>query len=71
MECVRNLLCRYRSPATRRNSFPGAGEGIRTPDPLITNQMLYQLSYASAWVVHAVAGTKLPSDPFQMSGTII
>jgi hypothetical protein len=23
----------------------GAGEGIRTPDPLITNQMLYQLSY--------------------------
>ena len=30
----------------------GAGEGIRTPDPLITNQMLYQLSYAS--------GHKLP-----------
>ena len=28
--------------------FPGAGEGIRTPDPLITNQMLYQLSYASS-----------------------
>ena len=26
----------------------GAGEGIRTPDPLITNQMLYRLSYASA-----------------------
>ncbi len=25
----------------------GAGEGTRTPDPLITNQMLYQLSYAS------------------------
>ena len=25
----------------------GAGEGIRTPDPLITNQMLYRLSYAS------------------------
>jgi hypothetical protein len=24
----------------------GAGRGIRTPDPLITNQMLYQLSYA-------------------------
>jgi hypothetical protein len=30
-----------------RKSLPGAGEGIRTPDPLITNQMLYQLSYAS------------------------
>ena len=27
-------------------SAHGAGEGIRTPDPLITNQMLYQLSYA-------------------------
>jgi hypothetical protein len=27
----------------------GAGEGIRTPDPLITNQMLYQLSYASGY----------------------
>ncbi len=25
----------------------GAGEGIRTPDRLITNQLLYQLSYAS------------------------
>ncbi len=25
----------------------GAGEGIRTPDRLITNQVLYQLSYAS------------------------
>ena len=33
-----------RSSAFRRT---GAGEGIRTPDPLITNQMLYQLSYAS------------------------
>ena len=28
--------------------FSGAGGGNRTPDPLITNQMLYQLSYASA-----------------------
>jgi hypothetical protein len=27
--------------------FSGAGEGNRTPDPLITNQMLYRLSYAS------------------------
>jgi hypothetical protein len=25
----------------------GAGEGSRTPDLLITNQLLYQLSYAS------------------------
>jgi hypothetical protein len=26
----------------------GAGEGNRTPDLLITSQLLYQLSYASA-----------------------
>ena len=31
----------------RRLTESGAGEGIRPPDPLITNQMLYQLSYAS------------------------
>ena len=31
------------------SSFSRAGEGIRTPDPLITNQMLYRLSYASNW----------------------
>ena len=31
------------------SSFSGAGEGNRTPDPLITNQMLYRLSYASNW----------------------
>ena len=27
-------------------SLAGAGEGTRTPDLLITNQLLYQLSYA-------------------------
>ena len=37
------LLCSLSS------SFSGAGEGNRTPDPLITNQMLYRLSYASNW----------------------
>ena len=35
----------FRASVTDSN---GAGEGIRTPDPLITNQMLYQLSYAGA-----------------------
>lgn len=25
----------------------GAGEGNRTPDPLLTRQLLYRLSYAS------------------------
>ncbi len=38
---VEGLRARLLVPGT------GAGEGIRTPDPLITNQMLYQLSYAS------------------------
>jgi hypothetical protein len=27
-------------------TLPGASEGIRTPDQLITNQSLYLLSYA-------------------------
>ena len=31
-------LCRY--PGKN-----GAGEGTRTPDPIITNDVLYQLSY--------------------------
>jgi hypothetical protein len=59
MECL-GKTCRAAYNRVRRlpnNSFdtlavelvPGAGEGIRTPDPLITNQMLYRLSYASNW----------------------
>ena len=39
-------LCSTETDA--RVSETGAGEGIRTPDRLITNQVLYQLSYASA-----------------------
>lgn len=27
----------------------GAGEGTRTPDPIITNDVLYQLSYSGDW----------------------
>ena len=61
MECVfwKNLLrryCRVRrlpdkccSAMLAAELVTGAGEGIRTPDPLITNQMLYRLSYASNW----------------------
>lgn|GEM_PF-5774609 len=30
----------------------GAGGENRTPDPLITNQLLYQLSYAGIWLVY-------------------
>jgi hypothetical protein len=35
---------RYRDWVYRR-----ANEGIRTPDLLITNQLLYQLSYIGVW----------------------
>ena len=35
--------------------FIGAGERIRTPDRLITNQLLYRLSYASAWILFSSA----------------
>ena len=51
MECVRILapLARVfaQTAVVSGKLFSGAGEGIRTPDPLITNQMLYRLSYAS------------------------
>jgi hypothetical protein len=30
---------------TRKILSPGAARGIRTPDPIITNDVLYQLSY--------------------------
>ena len=53
-----------------RKAFSGAGEGIRTHDPLITNQMLYQLSYASKFGLPRPRGAKGPPDPFLMSGTI-
>ena len=49
MECCwKNRYAAARHYLQYRNRFLGAGEGIRTPDPLITNQMLYQLSYASS-----------------------
>ena len=38
---VQNLCCNISLPV----SYTGAVEGSRTPDRLITNQMLYQLSY--------------------------
>ena len=81
MECVGKTCCAATESAVCRKSvsslslpgcrFLGAGEGNRTPDPLITNQMLYRLSYASKFGRrHAFAQTD-PSDPCQMSGTII
>ena len=67
---LENLLRRYRVRRLPENSFPGAGEGIRTPDPLITNQMLYRLSYASTSGDSCASAQTYPSDPSQMSGTI-
>ena len=61
MECVFGKTCCAAIALVRRlpdkflplmlavELVSGAGEGIRTPDPLITNQMLYRLSYASNW----------------------
>ena len=34
---------------TGRFWIRGAGEGTRTPDPIITNDVLYQLSYTGIW----------------------
>ena len=39
-----------------RLSASGAGERTRTPDLLITNQLLYQLSYTSVKRVHDALG---------------
>jgi hypothetical protein len=36
---------RYEELANYLNVLIGAARGIRTPDPLITNEVLYQLSY--------------------------
>ena len=65
LECVGNSVV----PPTRRRAkhlpetFPGAGEGTRTPDPLITNQMLYQLSYASSMRQLRPRGVNIPLIP--------
>ena len=41
----------------------GAGEGTRTPDPIITNDVLYQLSYTgillASWAVMALRSLHL------------
>ena len=35
---------------THGNSVRGAGERLRTPDPLLTKQLLFQLSYTGVWI---------------------
>lgn len=41
----------------------GAGEGTRTPDPIITNDVLYQLSYCGAGGVCLTKGTPKGKRP--------
>jgi hypothetical protein len=64
MECVRTIAPLARVSAQTAvvsgKLFSGAGEGIRTPDPLITNQMLYRLSYASTGKTPSPKDTNLP-----------
>jgi hypothetical protein len=43
-----NLQRRILEPPSNQLFKTGAGKGTRTPDLLITNQLLYQLSYASS-----------------------
>ena len=43
----------------------GAGGRIRTPDLLITNQLLYRLSYTSTWVTHCPATALIITALFQ------
>ena len=40
--------------ATRELSQIGAGDGTRTRDLLITNQLLYQLSYTSVYLNYII-----------------
>jgi hypothetical protein len=72
---LENLLRRRHARPANTSAFPellpGAGEGIRTPDPLITNQMLYQLSYASDMGQVYPAGRNQSLDPFPFVGTTI
>src|SRR3954462_12778456 len=41
----------------------GAARGIRTPDPLITNEVLYQLSYCGIAIVAIREAALLPPPP--------
>lgn len=51
--------------------FIGAAEGTRTPDPIITNDVLYQLSYSGqlqAGYLSALTGSSGFSVDVQVAG---
>ena len=47
--CFMGSFCRFRSSQDPVEPESGAARGTRTPDPLITNEVLYQLSYCGTW----------------------
>jgi hypothetical protein len=76
---AKSLKPNHSKPTANRNvhrlledaSFSGAGEGIRTPDPLITNQMLYRLSYASTSGESAFQRMLIPRNPARCPGQLL
>lgn len=44
-----------------KSAKAGAGEEIRTPDPRITNALLYQLSYAGTRAQHRTFAFLVPA----------
>ena len=64
-----SIALRHSTVIRREN---GAGEGTRTPDPLITNQMLYQLSYAGLAIAaqyspKATGNTRVPEMKMEVT----
>src|SRR6516164_10350174 len=60
---------RLAGPKLAKQAKAGAARGIRTPDPIITNDVLYQLSYCgalsapSAWACFWTAALSMPVYP--------
>src|SRR5215475_10455205 len=52
------------APRVARRAKRGAARGIRTPDPIITNDVLYQLSYCGiSQAARDIAQTRRPGKP--------
>jgi hypothetical protein len=50
------LALTINKPDCQDNQKNGAAEGTRTPDPIITNDVLYQLSYSGPLLGAAIQG---------------
>src|SRR5690606_7634741 len=62
------IRLRINSDLLRERS--GAGEGTRTPDPIITNDVLYQLSYTGTSLDPAVSGRGWRADSIIVGGCV-